>query len=155
MTMTDTLRLTHIPSVRTAMLIRRPPAEVFRAFADPEVTTRFWYTKSTGPMTAGARLEWTWEMYGVSADILVTAVEQDRRIVFEWPAPVELRFTPHGEDGTFVEVTESGLTGTGDEIVSHLAESTGGFTIVLCVLKALLEHDVVLRAVRDRHPAGL
>jgi len=38
------------PSVDVAMLIRRPPDAVFEALADPAVTTRFWYTKSTGPM---------------------------------------------------------------------------------------------------------
>ena len=42
-----------------------------------------------------------------------------------------------------------------DRLVAHVAASDGGFTTVLCTLKALLEHDVDLTAVRDRHPAGL
>ncbi|MEU6777578.1 SRPBCC family protein [Nonomuraea angiospora] len=155
----DTLTLTKIPEVQTAMLIRRPPAEVFRAFADPEVTTRFWFTKSTGRMTPGARLQWTWEMYGVSTNVLVKEVEEGSRILFQWnddhPLTVEFRFTPYGQDTTFVEVTETGLAGSGDEIVAHVAGSTGGFTIVLCAAKALLEQDIELNAVRDRHPSGL
>ncbi|MGW0197568.1 SRPBCC family protein [Nonomuraea sp. NPDC003201] len=154
----DTLTLTKIPDVQTAMLIRRPPAEVFEAFADPEVTTRFWFTKSTGRMTPGARLQWTWEMYGVSTNVLVKEVEEGSRILFQWnedhPLTVEFRFTPYGQDVTFVEVTESGLTGSGDEIVAHVAGSTGGFTIVLCAAKALLEQNIELNAVRDRHPSG-
>ena len=36
-----------------------------------------------------------------------------------------------------------------------IAGATGGFTTVLCALKALLEHDVVLTAVRDHHPNGV
>ncbi|MET9248188.1 SRPBCC family protein [Nonomuraea sp. NPDC003709] len=155
----DTLTLTKLPDVQTAMLIRRPPAEVFRAFADPEVTTRFWFTKSTGRMTTGARLQWTWEMYGVSTNVLVKEVEEGSRILFQWnddhPLTVEFRFTPYGQDATFVEVTESGLAGSGDEIVAHVADSTGGFTIVLCAAKALLEQNIELNAVRDRHPNGL
>ncbi|MDX3101382.1 SRPBCC family protein [Nonomuraea angiospora] len=155
----DTLTLTKIPDVRTAMLIRRPPAEVFRAFADPEVTTRFWFTRSTGRMTPGARLRWTWEMYGVSTEVLVMEVEEGRRLLFQWnddhPLTVEFRFTPYGQDATFVEVTESGLAGSGDEVVAHVGGSTGGFTIVLCAAKALLEQNVDLNAVRDRHPTGL
>ncbi|MGV9383134.1 SRPBCC family protein [Nonomuraea sp. NPDC003707] len=155
----DTLTLTKIPDVQTAMLIRRPPAEVFEAFADPEVTTRFWFTKSTGRMTPGAQLQGTWEMYGVSTNVLVKEVEEGSRILFQWnddhPLTVEFRFTPYGQDATFVEVTESWLTGSGDEIVAHVADSTGGFTIVLCAAKALLEQNIELNAVRDRHPNGL
>jgi hypothetical protein len=46
----------------------------------------------------------------------------------------------------------------GDEIVAAVANSTGGFTNVLCALKALLEHDVELNVVLDHTPpddAGL
>ena len=65
------------------------------------------------------------------------------------------RFLPWGEDATYVEVTETGLSGDGDQLAVRAAESTGGFTIALCALKALLEHDVVLAAVRDRFPPGV
>ena len=34
--------------VKVGMLIRRPPEDVFEAFADPAITTRFWFTKSSG-----------------------------------------------------------------------------------------------------------
>jgi uncharacterized protein YndB with AHSA1/START domain len=110
-------------------------------------------------MTPGADLQWDWEMYGVSAKVRVHEVEHSSRIRFEWgddkATTVELRFTPRGNDATYVEVTETGLSGNGDEIASLVAGSTGGFTIVLCALKALLEHDVVLTAIRDRFPDGL
>lgn len=29
---------------KTEMLIRRPVAEVFEAFIEPEITTKFWFT---------------------------------------------------------------------------------------------------------------
>jgi hypothetical protein len=45
-----------------------------------------------------------------------------------------------------------GLRGDGDRLVARVADSTGGFTQVLCALKALLEHDVVLTVVRDHAP---
>jgi uncharacterized protein YndB with AHSA1/START domain len=155
----DSLQLTHVPVVEAAMLIHRPPAEVFRAFADPAVTTRFWCTKSTGPMTPGAHLRWDWEMYGMSTGVTVREIEPDRRILFDWgddsPTTVEMRFTPWAGGATFAEITESGLSGSGDELVARAAGSTAGFTIVLCAAKALLEHDIVLTAVRDRHPRNL
>src|SRR5205085_1897578 len=76
------LRLTHAPTVDTGMLIRRPPEAVFTAFVDPDLTTRFWFTKSTGKLAPGASVEWSWEMYGVSARVWVKEFEENRRLVF-------------------------------------------------------------------------
>jgi uncharacterized protein YndB with AHSA1/START domain len=156
----DDLRLTQIPSVKVGMLIRRPPGEVFQALIDPAITTRFWFTGSSGKLVPGASVRWDWEMYGVSTEVSVKAVEADSRILIEWgngdeSTTVEFRFIPWEDDTTFVQVTETGLSGDGDEIVSSVAGSTGGFCQVLCALKALLEHDVVLTVVRDRFPKGL
>ena len=113
----NTLQLTHVPTVRVGMLIRRPPATVFRAFVDPSVTTRFWYTRSSGPMTPGATLRWDWEMYDVSATVAVKEVDDDRRIVFEWgddrPTTVELVFTPRADGTTYVESPRAGSVEAG------------------------------------------
>jgi uncharacterized protein YndB with AHSA1/START domain len=156
----DDLKLTHIPSVEVGMLIRRPPGEVFQALVDPAITTRFWFTKSSGKVVPGASIRWDWEMYGASAKVSVKEVEEDNRILIEWgdgdeSTTVEFRFIPWGDDATHVQVTETGLSGDGDEIVSRAAGSTGGFSLVLCALKALLEHHVVLTVVQDRYPKGL
>jgi hypothetical protein len=43
----DNLTLKRVPVAKTGMLIRRPVAEVFAAFIDPGVTTKFWFTKSS------------------------------------------------------------------------------------------------------------
>ncbi|GAB2635930.1 SRPBCC domain-containing protein [Nocardia goodfellowii] len=150
--------LTHVPAAYACMLVRRPAEEVFRAFTDPAVTSRFWYSRSSGPMVAGAELRWEWETYGASADVKVLAVDQDRTIRFEWgnyeqPTTVELKFTPQAAETTFVEVTETGFHGTGDELVQWLNDTVGGFSTALCSMKALLEHDLELSAVTDHHPA--
>lgn len=34
--------------MNTGMLIRRPVMDVFEAFIDPDITTTFWFTKSSG-----------------------------------------------------------------------------------------------------------
>jgi len=153
----DALQLTQIPTVHVGMLVHKPPDEAFQAFVNPAITTKFWFTNSSGKMTPGADLRWDWEMYGASTKVAVNEVEANRRIRFEWgddkPTTVELRFTPWGDGATYVEVTEAGLNG--DEVLARVADSTGGFTIVLCALKALLEHGLVLTVVRDAHPKGL
>jgi uncharacterized protein YndB with AHSA1/START domain len=155
----NTLQLTQIPVVKVGMLIRRPPAEVFEALADPAITTKFWFTRSSGRMTAGAELQWDWEMYGVSTKVAVNEIEDNRRIRFQWnddqPTTVEFRFIPWENDTTYVQVTEAGFSGDGDAIAAHAVGSTAGFTNVLCALKALLEHDVVLTVILDHHPKGL
>ena len=45
---------------KTEMLIRRPVAEVFEAFINPDITTKFWFTKSSGRLEAGKQIRWDW-----------------------------------------------------------------------------------------------
>jgi uncharacterized protein YndB with AHSA1/START domain len=150
------MQLTKPVTGTKGMLIRKPPADVFRAFADPAVTTKFWFTKSSGPVVEGAQLVWEWEMFGAKAPIAVKHVERDRRIVFEWAGgrTVEMKFVPH-QGHTYVSVTETGYPGTGDDAVAAAIDSIGGFALVLAAAKALLEHDVVLRVVADHVVPGL
>lgn len=156
----DGLRLTRAPVVETGMLIRRPAAEVFEAFVDPDVTSRFWFTRGSGRLEAGRQVLWEWEMYGVSAPVDVKVVEPCSRIVIEWPdaggpTTVEWRFTPVDDGSTFVSITNRGFAGSGDELVKQATDSTQGFTLVLAGLKALLEHGIQLNLVADRYPAGI
>lgn len=148
------MHLDNAPVVRAQMLIRRPVAEVFRAFVDPDVTTRFWFTRSTGPLEKGRKVRWDWEMYGASGDVRVLDVEPNRRILIEWDEPptrVEWMFSERS-DGTFVSITNDGFTGTGDEVVRQALDSMGGFSFVLAAAKALLEHDIELNLVADHFP---
>ena len=99
-------------------------------------------------------------MYNVSASVTVKAIEQNKRIVIEWPgysgsSTVEWIFAPQNDGTTFVSITEAGFTGNGDELVKQVAASTQGFTLVLAGLKALLEHNIQLNLVADRYPEGI
>jgi uncharacterized protein YndB with AHSA1/START domain len=154
------LKLSKLPVAKAAMLIRKPAAEVFEAFVNPEITKKFWFTKSTGPLEAGKQVTWTWEMYNFSIQVDVKEIEADKRILIEWGnygamTLVEWTFTPHQNDSTYVRITNSGFKGDGDKVVSDALDSTGGFTWVLAGAKALLEHGVELNAIVDAHPEGL
>jgi uncharacterized protein YndB with AHSA1/START domain len=81
----DALQLTRVPISETGMLIRRPVAEVFEAIVNPEITTKFWFTRSSGRLEAGRPVRWDWEMYDVSIEVTPKAIEPNRRIVVEWP----------------------------------------------------------------------
>ena len=149
------MTLQNAPIAKAHMLIRKPVAEVFEAFVDPAMTTKFWFTKSSGRLEPGKEIRWDWEMYGVSTQVSVKAVEQNRRILIEWddpPCPVEWLFAPRADSTTFVSISSWGFRGSDDEVVAQAIDAMGGFTLVLAGLKALLEHNVVLNLVADHHP---
>lgn len=143
-----------VSNVNVGMLIRKPVNEVFEAFVDPAITTKFWFTKSNGRLEMGKRICWDWEMYGVSAKLEVKEIEQDKRIVvqFDDDTTAEWIFTPRESEGTFVEIKNYGFKGNTSEVVNQVVDSTGGYTIVLCGLKALLEHNIALNLVADKFP---
>ena len=146
--------LNDLPSAKVEMLIRKPIEEVFEAFIEPAITTKFWVTKSSGRLESAKRIKWDWEMYGVSAELEVKDIEENKRILIEFDdnTSVEWIFIPRSEKETIVSITHTGFTGDQDSIVEQVIDSTGGFTIVLCGLKALLEHNIVLNLVADKAP---
>lgn len=153
------LELTRVPEMTTGMLIRRPAVDVFEAFVNPAITSKFWFSRGSARLEVGKPVQWDWEMYGMSITVKAKTLEPHRRIVIEWPSykgqtAVEWEFEPVAA-GTFVNVSERGFTGTGDELVQQVTDSTGGFSLVLAGLKALLEHDVKLNLVVDRFPKGI
>ena len=154
------LKLTKEPVARVEMLIRKPVAEVFEAFINPEITTKFWFTKSSGRLKAGKQITWHWEMYNFSVQVNVREVEENKRILIDWgnydsATSVEWIFTPYGSDATYVSITNSGFKGVGDKLVSDVLDSKGGFTWVLAGAKAWLEHNINLNLIADAFPKGL
>ena len=143
-----------LPVVKTEMLIRKPAEVVFEAFVNPEITTKFWFTKSSGRLEAGRKVKWEWEMYGVADEILVKELEPNKRILIESSdgTQVEWILSSRAANETFVTITNSGFTGSDQEIMVQAIDSMGGYTMVLCALKALLEHNILLNAVADKAP---
>ena len=153
-------QLSKVPIAKAEMLIRKPVAEVFEAFINPEITTKFWFTKSSGRLEAGKQITWTWEMYNHSIQVSVREIEKNKRILVTWgnygeATTVEWTFTPYGNDATYVSITNSGFRGVGDKVVSDALDSKGGFTWVLAGLKAFLEHNTELNLIADAFPKGL
>jgi uncharacterized protein YndB with AHSA1/START domain len=148
------------PASHTAMLIRKPVADVFNAFIDPAITSKFWFTGGDLRLEAGKQVHWEWKMYGFTVPVDVKAIEPNKRIEIEWPGysgqtTVEWRFKARPGNTTYVDITERGFSGTPEEVTKQVGDSTQGFTFVLAGLKAWLEHGVQLNLVRDAHPDGL
>lgn len=149
-----------MPSAKAELLIRRPVSEVFEAFVDPAITSKFWFTKSSGRLEPSAQVRWDWEMYDFSVDVNVKVVERNRRILIDWsaygaPTTVEWIFIPRPDNTTFVSITNTGFSGDLNKVAEEAIGSTEGFTLVLAGLKALLEHNIILNLVADRFPDGL
>ncbi len=141
------------------MLIRRPIAEVFEAFVDPAITSRFWFSEGSGRIEAGKHIQWTWRWYDFSVDAEVLAVEPNRRILVKWtgygyPTSIEWIFTER-PDGCLVKIANRGFRGTVEEAAQTAMDATEGFTFVLAGAKAWLEHGIQLNLVPDRFPDGL
>jgi uncharacterized protein YndB with AHSA1/START domain len=155
-----TYQLTALPTMNTQMLIRKPVEEVFEAFTNPDITTLFWFTKSSGSVQPQAELVWEWEMYNVSTRLKVEDVRPNKRIVVTWnldgsPSTVEWDFYAQENDSTFVTITNRDYKGTPDQVVNEALGSMGGFSFLLAAAKAWLEHGVRLDLVADHHPADL
>jgi len=148
------------PVAKAEMLIRKPVAEVFEAFVNPAITSKFWFSKGSGRLEAGKQVTWTWEMYNFSVPVEVKVIEPNARILVEWsafgvPTPIEWAFKARPDGTTLVTVTNKGFPGSVAEAVQCALDSAEGFAFVLAGAKALLEHNVRLNLVPDRFPDGI
>jgi uncharacterized protein YndB with AHSA1/START domain len=147
------------PVAHTAMLIRRPVSDVFEAIVDPAITSHFWFSKGSDRLEVGKTVKWEWKWYDISAEVTAKTIEPNKRIVMEWPGysgPTTVTWTfKEVDSGTFLAVEETGWTGTGDELVKFVCDSSGGFTWTLAGMKAWLEHGLELNLVPDRFPKEL
>lgn len=148
------------PIAKAEMLIRKPVAEVFEAFVNPAITSKFWFSKGSSRLEAGKQVTWTWEMYNFSVPVDVKAIEPNARILVEWsaygsPTPIEWIFKSRPDGTTFVSVTNKGFPGNEAEATQHALDATEGFAFVLAGAKALLEHNIRLNLVPDRFPDGI
>jgi uncharacterized protein YndB with AHSA1/START domain len=151
--------MTETTVAKAQMLIRKPVAQVFEALVDPAITSRFWFSKSSGRLEPGKRIRWDWEMYGHHTEVEVKEIDKNQRILIEWNGPdnpslVEWIFETRGES-TFVIVNNWGFGGDAKKIVAQAIDSTGGFSFLLAALKVFLEHGIEPNLVVDHDPESL
>ncbi|MER9055984.1 SRPBCC family protein [Mesorhizobium sp. M0213] len=152
------MEIRETPTAEAGMLIRRPVADVFEAFVDPAITTKFWFTHGSDRLDSGKEIHWEWRMYGVSTTVNIREIVENKKIVMQWsdpPTTVVWTFTAMPGATTFVEVRNFGFVGSRDEQVTQAIDSTGGFALVLAGAKAWLEQGVTLNLIGDRHPKGV
>jgi len=150
------MELKNPPTAKAELLIRKPVAEVFEAFIDPEIITKFWFDRSSGRLESGKQVRWFWDLFDFSIDVLTRDIVENQRIFIEWGVEndnlttVEWTFTPRTDDTTYVSIVVDGFAGDADKIVAQALDSAGGFAFVLAAAKAWLEHGIQLNIVADR-----
>ncbi|CEI53230.1 hypothetical protein [Acinetobacter bereziniae] len=144
------------PTIETQMLIRKPVAEVFNAFIDPAITTKFWFSSSTGPLKEGKIVQWSWDKYQVKSKVMVFNILENKLIQIAWgedtKTSVDFIFEAVSVEQTYVMIRNYDIPLQGSELIKFIIDATGGFTTVLDGLKAYLEHGLVLNLVEDKFP---
>ncbi len=143
------------PCVKCQMMIRKSISEVFNAFIDPKITTKFWFTKSSGKLEKGKTICWEWEMYKVKIDVNIIDLIPNELIRYEWDEPkttVSIELSELSQDQTYAVIKNFGFHQKGNELIETIKNNTGGFTTVLDGLKAYLEHGIQLNLIGDKFP---
>ncbi|NNG75853.1 polyketide cyclase [Acinetobacter sp. ANC 4277] len=141
--------------IETQMLIRKPVAEVFNAFIDPEITSKFWFTSSTGSLIENKIVDWYWEKYEITTSIYVEQLINNELIQFTWGDPkstVDLIFEKISDYETYLRIRNYDITLEGSELIKFVIDHTRDFTTVLNGCKAYLEYGAQLNLVNDRLP---
>ena len=143
-------------TAKAQIFIQRPAADVFEAFADPEIMTQFWFPKTSGRLEEGQEVKW---YVGTDADafeitVHVKVVRKPHTLLIQWGeagalTDVAWKFEAQGDNGTIVRICESGFSGGQADVVRAALVSTGGFNQVITAAKALLEHGARINVVED------
>lgn len=136
--------------------IRKSPSAVFAAFDDARLMSKFWFTRRDDGLRHGDSVTW-YIGDGPDADSFDVRVIEARRpnsIVIEWETvggrtQVKWSLEETDEGDTILTIEESGFTGSREEVVERVLDSTGGFNQVIIAAKALIEHGVELNVVAD------
>jgi uncharacterized protein YndB with AHSA1/START domain len=140
------------PTAKTSMIIRRPVNEVFDSFVDPEKITKFWLSKTTGPLGPGKSVTWHFMVEGAVTKMDVLKFELNKQIDFKWEdgSVSELRFDKIDDNKSIIDIKTYGFAGTPEEMMEAAIDNTSGFTIVICDLKTYLEEGRSMNICRDK-----
>lgn len=137
--------------------IRKPPTDVFNAFADADQMSKFWFTRRDDGLHEGEAVTW-YLGSGEDAfafDVQVKELSAPDRLVIEWAGPdgqkttIVWSFEEAADGNTILSIKESGFRGDRQHIIERALDSTGGFNQVIIAAKALIEHGVAINVVDD------
>ncbi|KCZ83035.1 hypothetical protein HAD_15147 [Hyphomonas adhaerens MHS-3] len=143
------------PKFEVSSRIGRPVSEVFEAFVNPDILSRYFTTGGAkGRIEKGATVMWAFHEFPGAFPVKVVEVEQDKRIVFKWgeggddssdvETTVTIRFEPTGDGRTIVSIAEEGWPAT-EQGFGKSYGNCMGWSQMLSAMKAWVEHGINLR----------
>jgi len=143
-------------TARAKIVFRASPERAFGAFADPQLMSRFWFTRHDQGLQEGKMVAW-YIGDGPEApaiDVRVKEIKHPTRLHIEWGqggqfTDVLWTFERTDAGDTIVQIVESGFALEGDALLARVLDSTAGFNQVILAAKALVEHDTSINVVAD------
>ena len=134
-----------------SMLVRCEPHVAFDAFVQPDMLTKFWLSKASGPLQVGATVSWDFMVAGAKAKTTARTLERGRLIAWDWDDGIHVRLSLESmDDGTAITVVQTGFTGNLRKQADDALNGTEGFAIALCDLKTLVETGSSAGLVRSK-----
>lgn len=137
-------------AVKVSMLVRRPSAEVCEAFVNADTITKFWLESTSGPLAAGARVDWRFMVPGAAEVTTVTRFNPPHDLAFDWSDGISVSLTFEAKTAGITRIALEASGFRGDDVLEKAVNAAEGFTIVLCDLKTLLESGQSANLVRDK-----
>lgn len=139
------------PKFEVSGRIGRPVPEVFEAFVNPDILSRYFTTGGAkGRIEEGATVMWDFHDFPGAFPVKVVEVEKDKRVVFKWDdgdggeTTVTIRFEPTGDGRTIVSIAEEGWPSTQQGFGKSYGNCMG-WSQMLSAMKAWVEHGINLR----------
>jgi uncharacterized protein YndB with AHSA1/START domain len=121
------------------LFIQALPNDVYAAFVEPAVLTRFWLSAASGPLSVSEKVRWKFMVEGAEADVKAITMDPGRRLAWEWSgSKVSIELEPL-DGGTAVTLVNDSFSATGPGAIDAVVDATQGFSFVLADLKTLLE----------------
>jgi uncharacterized protein YndB with AHSA1/START domain len=136
-------------TAKSHLRVKKSVSEVFNAVVQPEQMCNYFISASTGPLTPGAKVTWTWGDFNASGPVEVLDFVENEKLAFVWGPPecqtrVDMQFIAIADDVTLIKVRE--LCGPNDaNILKAVKRQAYGWTHLLFLLKVFLELGVNLR----------
>lgn len=136
--------------IKAGLQVVKPVNEVFDAIVNPEKMKNYFISKSTGPMTEGTTVNWSFPEFEGSFPVRIGRMEKDQYISYHWDDEdgtetfVEMHLEEVEPGLTYIRITEKERNNDKAGI-NWLRRNTEGWANFLACLKAWLEYGINLR----------
>jgi uncharacterized protein YndB with AHSA1/START domain len=125
-----------------SLYIQALPNDVYTAFVEPAILSRFWLSAASGPLRIGEQVHWEFMVDGAETNVKAVTMDPGKRLAWEWDgSAVSIEFEPL-DGGTAVILVNDSFLATGREAIDAVIDATEGFSFVLADLKTLLETGI-------------